>query len=85
MLIAIYVFKRRVAMALALRIADRGWIAGLSAEVTLDGLQLVLSKAQVLHVSKCLSVFGAANVHHKRLVAASKYALQVKAIDKINL
>jgi hypothetical protein len=59
--------------------------AGLRTEVALDGLQLVISKAHIFDVAECFAILGATNVHHKRLVAASKYALQVKPLDKINL
>jgi hypothetical protein len=65
--------------------AHGGWKTGLRPEVALDGFDLVISKAQVLHIAKALAVLGPAHVHHKRLVAMSKYAPQVKPLDKINL
>src|ERR1700722_5113457 len=61
------------------------WKAGLRAEVALDGRHLAISKPEILHVAECLSILGPANVKHKRLVAASKYPLQVKPVDKVNL
>src|SRR5580704_8590940 len=65
--------------------ADCRWKAGLRTEVALDGLHLVIFKTEILHVAKRFAVLGMTNVHHKRLVAASKYPLQVKPLDKINL
>src|SRR5580658_7329763 len=79
------VLKRWTAMALALPGADCGRIAGFLAEVALDGLHLVIPKADVLHVVESFAVLGPANVHHERLVAAPKYPLQVKPLDKAML
>jgi hypothetical protein len=57
----------------------------LRTEVALDGRHLVIFKPEILHVAESFAVLGPTNVHHKRLVAASKYPLQVKPLDKINL
>src|ERR1700677_21737 len=76
------VLKRWATTVLVLPGADCRWIAGFRTEVALDGLHLVISKADILHVAESFAVLGPANVHHKRLVAASKYPLQVKPLDK---
>src|SRR5580658_8794039 len=71
--------------ALALPGAHRRWKAGLRTEVALDGLQFVIPQPQILHVAERLSVRGMTEVHHKCLVAAAEYPLQVKTLDKILL
>src|ERR1700722_5671048 len=63
----------------------RGWKAGLRTKVAFDGLQLVIAKANILNVAECFAILGPTIVHYKRLVAASKYPQQVKALNKINL
>src|ERR1700722_7484200 len=65
--------------------AYRGWKAGLRSKVALNSLQLVISKANIFDVAECFAILGPTNVHYKRLVAASKYPQQVKALNKINL
>jgi hypothetical protein len=77
--------KRWAATVLPLPGTHCRWKTGLRTEVALDGLQLVLSKPDILHVAERLAGLGPTNVHHERLVAAAKNPLQIKPLDKINL
>src|SRR5580658_384418 len=65
--------------------ADGRWKAGRRAEIALDGLHLVISKPEVLHITERLTVFSAANVQHKCVVAVSNHPLQLKVIDESDL
>ena len=55
--------------------ANCRWKAGLRTEVALDGLHLVIFEPEILDVAEMFAVLGPTNVHHKCLVAASKYPL----------
>src|SRR5580704_16163366 len=56
-----------------------------AAELTLDGLHLLVSKSEILDVPERLAVLRPANIFYKRLVAVSEHALQVKSLDKSTL
>src|SRR5580698_981251 len=61
------------------------WKTGLRTEIAFDGFHLIAFQPKVLHVAERLAVLGSADVHHKGVVAVCNHALEVKAVDKIDL
>jgi hypothetical protein len=57
----------------------------LRAEITLNGFQLSVLDAEILHIPERFTVLGVAEIFHKSILRASADSLQVKVSNEINL
>src|SRR6202050_2830257 len=73
------------ARRLLLPSAHCGRKAGLRAEITLNGLQLSVLDAEILHVPERFTVLGVTKILHKSILRASGDSLEVKVSNEINL
>ncbi len=55
------------------------------AEVTFDGLYLLILDSDVFNIPEGFAVFGPADVFHKRLIILSEEPLDLEVIDEVNL
>ena len=77
--------KTDMLLLLTLSIAYCGWKAGLRAEIALNGFQLSVPDAEILHIPKRFTVLGVTKILYKSIIGASSDPLQVNMSNEIDL